>query len=818
MQNQGHNPSEYDFTGPQLFPADEGIDIKRYFSLLISNWYWFAIGLFIAFSVAYSINRWSEPIYRASSSLLIKDEQIGGGAGIEPIFPGTEAFKIRQNLSDEIGILKSYSLNRRVMDSLPDFHMVYVGVGRKGIAESRQYTNCPFRIIYDNATEPDPFPPINVRIESDSTYSMPADGNGSEPEVFRFGTMHNINGFHFRIELRDPVNFRYNSDCSNRYYFYYVGSETLTNEYRGKLRINPIDEDASMVTLSVEGFVPEQEIDYLNELMDAYLNWGLDYKNETARLTLQFIGDQLGSISSSLSDAEDSLEDFRISSRMRNVSEEGARIQSSLHNLGQERASILFQKNYLLYLKDYISSREVTKEVIAPSMVGISDPVLERVITELSNLQARKRDLEMTLDPGMPAVALVDREIGGKIRALGENISSNIERTEIGLRDIDTRISEVEKSIVELPATERRLMGIERDFELNNTVYNYLLEKKAETEIALASNVPDNRIIDRAGLYSIGNIKPQEKRNYLMALLFGLLIPTLAIVIIDLLNNKVIDRKDIERLTSVPILGFISHNDYKTEVPVITKPSSTLAESFRSVRTALKFYNLERGTPVVSVSSTISSEGKTFVSVNLASITAMLGKRVLLIGLDLRKPKIHNILGADNSRGMSTFLSGADEFDDIIQDTSLENLYFAAAGPVPPNPAELIESELMGKFIDEARKRFDYIIIDHTPIAIVKDAILLASYVDISIFVVRQRYTSRNTLSLIEDFYKAKKLKNMAIVINDISLTGYYGYGLRYGYAMRYGGYSYGYSFYGDYSYIKYGYDRDNGGYYTDED
>jgi capsular exopolysaccharide synthesis family protein len=301
------------------------------------------------------------------------------------------------------------------------------------------------------------------------------------------------------------------------------------------------------------------------------------------------------------------------------------------------------------------------------------------------------------------------------------------------------------------------------------------------------------------------------------ALILGLLLPAIAVVIIDLMNNKVIDKKDIEKVTKVPILGFISHSSYGNEIPVVEKPGSTLSESFRSIRTSLKYLIPDDKPAVISVTSTVSGEGKTFVAVNLAAIISLLGRKTLLIGLDLRKPRIHKILGLDNSVGMSTFLSGNTGYDKTVQKTRIENLWYASSGPVPPNPAELIERQTMADFVEEARKHFDYIIIDTPPVAIVTDALLLSRLTDVTLFVVRQRYTSRNTLSLIDEIYRGHEIKNPGIVVNDISMSGYYGYGLRYGYTMGYNyGYNYGYKYYG---HIQYGKEaREGAGSYYTED
>jgi capsular exopolysaccharide synthesis family protein len=304
--------------------------------------------------------------------------------------------------------------------------------------------------------------------------------------------------------------------------------------------------------------------------------------------------------------------------------------------------------------------------------------------------------------------------------------------------------------------------------------------------------------------------------NFIIAIIIALVLPIIIIALIDFLNDKVIDKKDVEQYTKVPIIGYISHDDGKNEIPVFDKPGSALSESFRSVRTAMKYLIKGNKVAVITISSTISSEGKTFISTNLAAITAMLNKKVLLIGLDLRKPRINKIFEFESSPGMSTYLSGNCNYEEIIQKTKVNNLYYAPSGPIPPNPAELIETDLMEKFLDRAKKEFDFIIIDTPPMAIVTDALLLSKYVDVNLFIVRQRYTSCHTLELIEQLHNQGELKNMAIIINDISLSGYYGYGMRYGYAGGYG-YSYGGNYYSRGYYGRYGSKDEVEGYYIEE-
>jgi capsular exopolysaccharide synthesis family protein len=580
--------------------------------------------------------------------------------------------------------------------------------------------------------------------------------------------------------------------------------------------VAPIVKEASMVTLSVSGFVPEQEADYLNKLMEVYIRYGLDNKNQTADSTIKFINEQLAVILDSLNIAEEKLENFRLKNNFIDLSREGTLVQNRLEKFENEKTSFELQLQYYNYLSDYLDLKNAVGTIISPSVMGITDQVLLRLVVELSTLQKEREKFGFNIEGNQPALELMDRQIEEAREALRENVKNGINGLKLLIAESDRKISNIEVEINRLPSTERKLINIQRKFDLNNTVYTYLLEKLSESGIAKASNVSDNRIIDTASYFSSGLVKPKTRKNFVIAIMLGFILPMVIISLIDFFNDRVMDKSDIGKKTKVPVIGYISHSDSKTEIAVVEKPGSSLAESFRSVRTAIKYFVKENEVAVIAVSSTISSEGKTFISINLAAITAMLGKKVLLIGLDLRKPSINKVFEFENSPGMSTYLSGNCDYIEIIKKTQVDNLFYAPSGPIPPNPAELIETEQMKKFIERAKKEYDYIIIDTPPVAIVTDTLLLAPYIDVNLFIVRQRYTSRNTLDMIEQLNNHGELKNMAILINDISLSGYYGYGMRYGYTQGYG-YSYGYNYYGSNYYGRYGYTDKSKGYYTEK-
>jgi len=812
MTNSGSATNNYHQPMYYNPPDDESIDFKRFISLFISNWYWFVIALFIGLGISYGINRWSEQVYTVSSTLLIKDDQ---NATLTDIFPGSQGFGVQQIVTNEIGILKSFNLNYRVMKELPEFSVIYKSIGKRGIAETRMYKTAPFIVLYDSLDKQTLGQKIDIKILSDKRYRLTIAGKGKFEKELNFGDRFNEAGFDFVISLRNRDEFKFDPDASNKYNFYFVNPVSLANQYRRKLSVTPIEEQASLVTLSTSGLVVQQEADYLNMLMEVYLEFGLEYKNQTAAQTITFIEEQLGTISDSLKLAENDLEAFRLKNQLIDISKEGSLIQNKLEQIDTDRSKLLMQKNYYIYLKKYLDSKNESEDIIAPSVMGITDQLLIGMVDELSNLQKQKRQLSMNLYESADPMRVIESNITNLRNSLSDNIVSGLENIELSINDANERLNEVEKEIKKLPSTERQMINIQRRFDINNTVYTFLLEKRAEAGIARASNVPDNRIIDEAGYFSSSRIRPRENRNNMIAILFGILLPVILILIVDYLNNKIIDKKDIEKRTSAPVIGYISHNSLKTEIPVARNPGSTLSESFRSVRTSLKYFLKDKECPVISITSTISSEGKTFVSTNLAVILAMSGKKVLLTGLDLRKPRIHKILGIGNNPGISSYLIGEEEYEDIIIKTEVDNLWYVPAGPVPPNPAELIESELMADFVVKAKKFFDFILIDTPPVAIVTDALLVSSFTDFYLFVVRQRYTSKNTIELIEELHRNESIKNLGIVVNDISMSGYYGYGLRYGYTMGYG-YKYGYNYYNQYG--KYGYTDSAKDYYSDDE
>lgn len=794
------NPPKMENKYPQNHYAppysEENLDFKKYLFIVFANWYWIVIALFIALGIAWLTNRYTKPLYQVSASLMIQDESRRGLTGYENMIPGMEIYRTQIKVLNEIEVLKSWTMALRTIQEL-DFDVSYVGVGRSGLKERILYNTAPYIVIPDSAAYTRIGYPVYIEFISNEEYDLLIDDEYKINKRMRYGEKFVHPDFNFTIILRNPDSFTSEQPYS-RNYFVINSLNSLANQYRNRLGISTNDQRrGSVLFLSLTGNHPQQVSNYINKLMEVYIAKGLEEKNQVAINTVDFIDGQLGIINDSLQRAELNLQDFRLANRLINISQEGSMVYTRLENFTQEKAMLELQSRYYEYLREYVKDRNNLNEVVTPGTVQIMDPLLTNLITQLNELMAEKAELLYSVQKGNPKMDMTESMIENARKVLLDNINELIHNNQIALDESVRKLKLADAELEKLPVTERQLIGIQRQYKVNDQIYTYLLQKRAEAAIAKASNVADNKILDRARLDNTAMIAPKSRKNYTMAILLGIFIPIGLLILIDLLNNKISSRSDVEHKTSVPIVSTIGHSLEPGDIPIFDNPKSSLAESFRGLRTNLQYMLREEGQKVITVTSTLSGEGKTFCSTNLAAIFAMAGKKTLLIGLDLRRPKIHKVFNLDKSQGISTYLIGRSNFEDIIHGTNIDNLFISPAGPIPPNPAELIESPRMNEFFKEAREKFDIIIIDTPPVGMVIDALLAARYSDVSLFILRQNYSNKNILDLIEEIYQKHEVSNMGILMNDIRHKGYYGYGYRY---YNYGyGYSYGYGYYREY-------------------
>jgi len=786
---------------PEYIREEESIDIKKYIFLILSHWWWFGIAIFISLTIAYLVNRYSEEVYEVSASVIVEDKESQMGS-VETMLNELTRVRNRRRkatVENEISILKSYSMARRALEELVHFDITYTAVGRREIAESRMYKSSPFIVVPDTSRTNATAYPIDITILSRDEYLLEIDDNYDIRQVYRFGDPVEYDNFNFTIYLKNPGQFTEKYDTPRKYYFTFNNINTLANSYRQALNVEVNSDKGSILTLSIQGPVSEQIADYLNKLCDVYIRSNLEEKNAVSENTIRFIDGQLSEIIDSLQSAELRLQNFRASNKVIDISREGNYMFEQLEELQSEKAVLDINANYYEYLENYVQEKTDNSDVIAPSVIGIQDPLLNSLVAELNQLNLKKRGISFTIRENNPEYLRLRAQIESLRNNLLENLRNVIQSNNMSRANLETRIARVERQLQKLPFTERQLINFQREFDINDQIYTFLLEKRAEAGITRASNTADNKVLDTALPENAKMIKPKVSMNYMLALVIGAGLPFLLIILIEFFNTKIQSRKDIESATNVPVLGSIGHNSEQTDLPVIEKPKSSLAESFRGLRANLKFLLKDTGKQVIAISSTVSGEGKTFCATNLAAIIAMAGKKTVLVGLDLRQPKIHRLFNLENDTGLSTYLIGRSTAEEIIHPTGIENLTVVNSGPIPPNPGELIGSEKLAELLGQLRKKFDYIVLDTPPMAIVSDAMLLKELADIYLFVVRQNFSNKNVIQLLDDLYNKKDMKNMYILVNDVQVKGYYGYNY-YGYD-----YGYGYEYYGK-------------GYYSDED
>lgn len=781
---------------------DDSIDLKKILFKVLNNWYYFVISVFITLSISFFINRYTQPIFVIESSILVKDKDNAIYGGVESIVEELGLYRRsrKKSVENEIGVLKSYQLVNRTINEL-NFNISYFSIGRINTPE--RYKSSPFIVKLDTTFKNKYGSKVYITMLDDSKYKLEIeDGIKIEKKLF-YGEEFSNKDYKFSIYKNEEILAKEELPL-NKFYFVINDLNSLTKIYKNKLSVDLADKKGTILFLKTTGLNPAKEVDFLNKLSEKYIEYGLEEKNQITQNTINFIDNQLSEITDSLKIAERNLLDFRLSNKIIDISKEGNIIFDRLEKVQNEKILIDIRLKYYEYLFTYIQNKSNFKDVIAPSVMGIEDPLLNSLIISLGELYAEKEIILYSAKENTPSVNLANIKIQNTRESLLENVKNLIITSKITSEDIESRIKKIESEIQKLPVTERQLLNVQRKFNLSDNIYTYLLQKRAEAGIAQASNIPDNKILDEARGDNAVIISPKKSLNYLIALIIGFIIPLVIIILLDFFNNKINERKDIEDYTNIPIIGSIGHNNKETDMVVFEKPKSSISESFRTLRTNIQYLLHDKSEYVISITSTVSGEGKTFCAINLGSIIAISNKKTLLVGLDLRKPKLHKDLNIANDIGMSTYLIGKSKLEDIIVPTKIENLYVIPSGPIPPNPAELLESKRFADFINIIKEKFEYIILDTPPVALVTDALLLSKYTDANLYVIRQNYSNKSVVKLANELYKNKAIKNISILINDVKVPSYYGI---------YGKYNYSYG-----GYYSYGYGTEYGsGYYEDD-
>ncbi len=769
-------------------------DLKKITELILRNYKLFIASIIIALGLAFLVNRFSIPVYKISSSVLIKEDtkQSGGRDGTD--YLNSSLIRVSQNFKNELWILKSSPVIEQTIKNL-DLSVTYYR--KEGFQYLDAYKNVPFHIEFQR----NHVQPINVRFNilfvnkdlfeirarsgKTSFYNFENNkitykkNNWSFVKYCKPGELIVSSDLAFIVEL-DSIKKVFDKEESS-YGFKFTDIPSLVTTFKEDLQFINADKLATVVEISLKNRSLVKGIDVINELMYVSSRQNLDRKNHLASITIDYIDKQLSEISDSLSQTEDNLQRFRSSNQLLNITEQANGISNQYLDLQNRLAELVSRKKYYDYVSDYLLTNNSFSNMIVPASIGISDPLLNSLMSELIAAQAQQSNLINNKQEKNPLVQKLGIQIENIKKTISENISAAGKTTSISIDEMNKRIRKTESEISRLPATQRQLGNIERKYRLNDAIYNYMLEKHAEAKITKASNLPDDTIIEPAKMEGLGPISPNKKLNYLIALFLGLVVPFGYLMIRSALNNKVENQDDIERLTTVPILGKILHNRHKTSNVMFEFPKSNIAESYRALRTNLDFYVRGGQKKVIMITSSMEGEGKSFIALNIAMSYAQLGRRTILIDFDMRKKKIFFDGNEEGKEGLSSYLINNANLEDIIVKSPHENLDYIIAGVLPPNPTELMALEKTEKLITQLKNDYDYIVLDTTPLAQVTDAYLLINNAEVKVMVARYNHTIKKVFSLVMKDLSQKNIEHVCIVLNDNRFNrDQYGYG--YGY------------------------------------
>jgi tyrosine-protein kinase Etk/Wzc len=772
---------------------DQKNDLKEIILLLFFYKKIFIITIISFLLIAFTYNKITTPRYKNELYLLIGENNSNAFLGSKDLSEGFGFFGEKKNVENELGILGSYTLvyntvRRLNMDisyyQRKDFIPIVIFDFAPFSIYRETYKETPF-IVVPNSISPRPIG-LNfyITVLSSDKFRIAARGEnlslfnstGNEfirkvgeieiDKVYRFGEEIVSGNFNFKIVVNN--NFFVNNFINKTFYFVFNNINEVAQYYQTALDVRTSTPNSSLVRVSVVGGNYEEVTDFLNEYSEVYIERNLQKKNNVANSTIDFINSQLSDVSDSLRKAENKLQNFRTSNQVMNLSLQGEQFLRNLNDLESQKAILDTKARYYNSIKEYIENNKKISDLVTP--VGSElDPILNGLINSLIQLSGdRVSLLNNNNNPENIQPSATDIKINNLKSTILENANYYIKTLNNSIGDLNDRIEELNRDILKLPRTERELFGIERKTKLNDAIYAFLLEKRSEAQIAKASNIPDYEVIDKARVIGKGIVSPKKSLNYALALLLGILLPALVIVSRKTLSWKITDLRDVNLISDYPVLGQIIHNNKKSINIIQDFPKSRISESFRSVRTNLSFFLQGKDNQIVLITSTMSGEGKSFFASHLATVLSYYDKKVLLIGFDLRKPALFSQFGNTDLLGMSSYLIRSANFEDIVQKTEIQNLEFIPAGPIPPNPSELIASERTQEFLELAREMYDFIIIDTPPIGAVTDAFLMMKQVDLNIFLIRMNYTNKDALRNSVRALKNSNIQNISTIINDI--------------------------------------------------
>lgn len=785
---------------------EEQFNLQEVVFRYLVHWPWFIISVVICLIFAWIYLYTTTPVYNISATVLIKDDEKGGGAGMSSELEkmGLDGFmSSSKNIDNEIEVLRSKSLAREVVNQLNLFVTYRDG---DAFPERELYRTSPIQVSL--------IPQEAEKLSKTMEVGMTLLPTGAIDVLITVGDKEYQKCFD-KLPAVFPtdegtVAFFANKDTLALYYPEEKDKErhitafinrplSVARGYTNALSIAPTSKTTSVAIISLKNSNTQRGKDFINKLLEMYNINANNDKNEVAQKTAEFINERIGIISKELGSTEQDLENFKRSAGITDLTSEAQIALTGNAEYEKKRVENQTQINLVMDLQRSMRGNEYE---VLPSNIGLQDAASAGAIDRYNEMLVERKRLLRTSTENNPTIINLDTSI----RAMRSNVQATLDATLKGLQitkeDLAREANRYSRRISDAPTQERQFVSIARQQEIKAGLYLMLLQKREENAITLAATANNAKTIDEA-LADDKPVSPKKMIIYLAALVAGMGFPVGVIYLIGLTKFKIEGRADVEKLTSLPVIGDVPLADEKSgSIAVFENKNNLMSETFRNVRTNLQFM-LENGKNVVLVTSTISGEGKSFVSANLAISLSLLGKKVVIVGLDIRKPGLNRVFNlSKKEHGITQYLTNTTtNLMDLVQPSDInKNLFILPGGTVPPNPTELLARDGLEKAIETLKENFDYVILDTAPVGMVTDTLLIGRVADLSVYVCRADYTRKAEFTLINELAENNKLPNLCIAINGLDLKrrkygyyyGYGKYGKYYGYGKRYG-YGYGY-------------------------
>lgn len=766
------------------------INYKKHFQNVLFRWPYILGFLLLALLVAYGFNYYQDPVYKIKARITTKKFSNVPTSPVPGLVDASFFTKGVTEIYEEIPTLKSPSRIEATVDRL-DYCVSYFSVGLVKSVESMKGQGYVVKI--DSVLETG-FPynePIYFSQIDQQTFKLEVE---SEPwkstvnsRLFYFEQPFKIGEVTLLLIRTNGIKLRPKSS-----YFILNRKSDVVNQYRARLKIDWVEKGSSMLDLSMESKLPSRDLEFFKQYYQVVEEMALREKNETLDNTIDFIDSQMKLVGDSLVYYQSLVDDIKIKNIQLNMGPE--QVFDKFTELDLQKEQIALNDMYLKYLKDYFNNNK-GDEVFAPSLSELSTAPLQEWVNQYVEQKLNEKRYLTQENAQNPLIKRDDSIRKRLIKGIYEGIESGQERNREGTNRINRQLGSLRSSFKNMQQDLRSLSQYQRLYSLNMTLFDLLLKRRIEVAIAKASATSDYKVIEEPS-YSTAPIRPDRLRNFMIAMLLGLLIPIGFFIIKDLTNSTITDKEDLKAILGVPLLGYVPHSPYEKVTAINDHPRSLVTESFRSIRAGLRY--LENGAGekgrVYLITSCVAGEGKTFCSVNLAQSLVMAGKRTVLLGADLRKSSLKDYLVISHGRGLSEYLAGMASLEEVLVKGENNFPDYIFSGNIPPNPSELLGSDKMGKLIEYLQSTYDNIIIDTPPIGLVSDAMELLKYIDIGFLIVRQDVTEKEGLRMLNELFEDGKLKNFFTIFNDVKVSKR-GKTFRYGflYGLGYGGYGYGY-------------------------